>query len=69
MAKLLSDVARAELEERRERLQLELRLVEAELRSDEALRLQAAGRPEAERPRLSGRWRDWAPGRRARMRE
>jgi hypothetical protein len=59
MAKLLSDAARVELEVRRERLRLELRLCEAELRSDEALRLQDRGRPVGERPRLSGGWRDW----------
>ena len=38
--KRLTAELRAELEGRRERLQLELRFVEAELRSDEALRLQ-----------------------------
>jgi hypothetical protein len=38
--KRLTAESRAELEGRRERLQLELRFVEAELRSDEALRLQ-----------------------------
>jgi hypothetical protein len=36
MAKLLRDAARVELEVRRERLRLELRLCEAELRSVEA---------------------------------
>ena len=40
---------RAELEARRERLQLELRLIEGELRTDEALRLQQKARPTAER--------------------
>jgi hypothetical protein len=66
MARVLSTDARLELEVRRERLRLELRLceaelrlVEAELRSDDALRLQDAARPEAERPRLSGGWRGW----------
>jgi hypothetical protein len=64
--KRLSEEARVELEVRRERLRLELRLceaelrlVEAELRSDEALRLQEGARPEADRPRLRGRWREW----------
>jgi hypothetical protein len=47
------------LEQRRERLQLELRLIEGELRTDAALRLQAAGRPADARPRLHGPWRDW----------
>jgi hypothetical protein len=44
---------RAELERRAERLRVELRLVEAELRSDEALRLQelAQARERAARPR------------------
>jgi hypothetical protein len=57
-ARRLSATGRAELEQRRERLALELRLVEAELRSDEALRLQERVRPEDERPRLRGGWRD-----------
>jgi hypothetical protein len=48
-----------ELVERRERLQLELRLVEGELRSDEALRLQERVRAAGERPRLRGGWREW----------
>jgi hypothetical protein len=55
----LSDVERAELEQRRERLQVELLLVTAQLRSDEALRLQQEARPKAERPRLHGGWRRW----------
>jgi hypothetical protein len=44
---------------RREQLQLELRLIEGELQTDEALRLQAEARPADERPRLRGGWRDW----------
>jgi len=37
-----------------------LRLIEGELRTDEALRLQeAACRPADERPRLRGGWREW----------
>jgi hypothetical protein len=59
MARRLSAEERAELEGRREALQLELRLVEAELRSDEALRLQDRAGEERGRPRLDGRWRDW----------
>jgi hypothetical protein len=57
----LSAGDRAALEGRREALQLELRLVEAELRSDEALRLQDRERERAadERPRLRGGWREW----------
>ena len=51
--------ARAELERRLEVLRLELRLVEAELRSDEALRLQERERAQADQPRLRGGWRDW----------
>jgi hypothetical protein len=53
--KRLSEEARVELEVRRERLRLELRLceaelrlVEAELRSDDALRLQDGPRPAAD---------------------
>ena len=57
--KRLSAEARAELERRLEVLRLELRLVEAELRSDEALRLQERERAQADRPRLRGGWRDW----------
>ena len=57
--KRLSADGRAELERRLEALRLELRLVEAELRSDEALRLQDRERPVADRPRLRGGWRDW----------
>ena len=38
---------------------LELRLIEGELRSDEAVRLQAELRSAPERHRLHGRWRDW----------
>jgi uncharacterized Zn finger protein len=48
-----------ELEQRRERLELELRRVTATLRSDEALRVQAELRPADARPRLKGRWREW----------
>jgi hypothetical protein len=60
MARRLSAEERAGLEARREQLQLELRLVEAELRSDEALRLQDVEREGAgERPRLRGSWRAW----------
>jgi hypothetical protein len=56
----LSAEERAGLEQRREQLQLELRLVEAELRTDEALKLQERERArEGERPRLGGRWREW----------
>jgi len=47
------------LEQRRERLELELRMVTATLRSDEALRVQAELRPADARPRLNGRWREW----------
>jgi hypothetical protein len=54
-----STAGRAELEARREQLQLELRLIEGELQTDEALRLQAEARPADERPRLRGGWRDW----------
>jgi hypothetical protein len=52
---------RAGLERRRVELRVELRLVEAELRSDEALRLQAEARDraQADRGRLGGRWQDW----------
>jgi hypothetical protein len=50
----LSAEARERLEMRREALRLELRLVKAELRSDEALRVQDRDRPEADRPRLRG---------------
>jgi hypothetical protein len=59
-ARRLSAAGREELEVRRERLQLELRLIEGELRTDEAIRLQVAARgrvPEGVRPRA--RWRDW----------
>ena len=45
--KLLTAEARAELERRLEALRLELRLVEAELRGDEVLRLQEVGRERA----------------------
>jgi hypothetical protein len=47
------------LEARREQLRLELRLIEGELRSDDALRLQAEARRPDERPRLRGGWRAW----------
>ena len=43
MAGRLSETERAELVARAERLRLELRLVEAELRSDAALRVRATG--------------------------
>jgi hypothetical protein len=55
----LSESGRAELEARREHLQLELRLIEGELRTDKALRLQEACRPADVRPRLRGGWRGW----------
>ncbi len=55
----LSDADRREqLQARREQLELELRLVTATLRSDDALRLQQL-RPADVRPVLRGRWRDW----------
>ena len=38
---------------------MELRLIEGELRTDEALRLQAEARPVEARPKLRGGWRDW----------
>jgi hypothetical protein len=59
MARRLSTAGRAELEARREKLQLELRLIEGELRTDEALRVQAELRRGDERPRLRGGWREW----------
>ena len=43
------------MEQRRERLQRELRLIEGELRTDLALRLQQKARSAAERPKLA--WR------------
>jgi|GEM_PF-6938061 hypothetical protein len=58
-ARRLSAHGRAELEQRRERLQRELRLIEGELRTDLALRLQQKARSAAERPKLAWRWRDW----------
>jgi hypothetical protein len=57
MARRLSESGRADLEARRERLQLELRLIERELRTDEALRLQDTARPAEARPKLRGSWR------------
>ena len=59
MARRLSEADRAQLEARREQLQLELRLIEGELRTDLALRLQQKARSAAERPKLAWRWRDW----------
>jgi hypothetical protein len=62
MARRLSADDRARLEGRREQLQLEVKLITAELRSDDVLRLQAVGRERAverPRPRLGARWRDW----------
>ena len=60
MARRLSAEEREELEGRRERLRLELKFVEAELRGDEALRLQEGERRAGDRrPRLEARWRDW----------
>jgi hypothetical protein len=56
----LSAEERAGLKQRREALQLELRLIEAQLRADEALRLQERECERAgERPRLRGGWREW----------
>jgi hypothetical protein len=46
------------LQARREQLELELSLVTATLRSDDALRLQQL-RPADVRPVPRGRWRDW----------
>ena len=45
MARRLSEADRAQLEARREQLQLGLRLIEGELRTDKALRLQQELRP------------------------
>jgi hypothetical protein len=61
MAKRLSVEEREELMRRREQLTLELRLLEAQLRSDEALRLQAERVGSGARRRLDmrPRWRDW----------
>ena len=53
MAQWLSEAERTELEQRRAKLQLELRLIEGEVRSDEALHVQAAARPVA-RPSVVG---------------
>ena len=56
MAQRLSADERTELEGRRARLELELKLLTAELRSDEALRVQAAtaeARP-VQRPSVAG---------------
>jgi hypothetical protein len=58
MVARLSEADRVQLEQRRERLELELRVVTATLRTDEALRVQAELRPE-EGVRLRGRWRNW----------
>jgi hypothetical protein len=46
MVARLSEADRVQLEQRRERLELELRVVTATLRTDEALRVQAELRPE-----------------------
>jgi hypothetical protein len=60
MSRRLSAEERAELEGRRETLQLELKLITAELRTDEALAVQARERERGgERPRLKGGWREW----------
>jgi hypothetical protein len=63
MRRRLSEGERGELEHRAEQLRLELRLLEAQLRSDEVLRAADKVRRESERdsgrPRLAGRWRDW----------
>jgi hypothetical protein len=56
MARRLSEADRAQLEARREQLQLELRLIEGELRTDKALRLQQELRPGASAA-------SWAPAR------
>ena len=61
MRRRLSTEERAELEHRREQLQRELRLVQAELRGDDLLRLPDKIR-ESDRGgerRLDARWRDW----------
>jgi hypothetical protein len=55
MVRRLSLEDRAELQARRERLPLELLLIEGELRTDEALKLQEQLRPADARPRLDGR--------------
>jgi hypothetical protein len=59
----LSERERGELEHRRELLQTEIRLIEAELRSDDRLRvadrIREAERGDGARPRLAGRWRSW----------
>ena len=59
MARRLSLEDRANLQARRERLLLELKLIEGELRTDDALRVQAELRRGDERPQLWGGWRDW----------
>jgi hypothetical protein len=64
MVRRLSAGEREELGRRREQLELELRLVTAELRSDDALRLQdgerLAGERAEDRLRFTGRRRqDW----------
>jgi hypothetical protein len=59
MVRRLSEAERVELELRREQLELELRLVTATLRTDEAMKLQEQLRPADERPRLRGGWRNW----------
>jgi hypothetical protein len=59
MGRRLSVDGRLALERGREQLELELRLVEAELRADAALRLQDRERSAADRPRLHGGWREW----------
>ena len=56
MARRLSEADRAQLEARREQLQFELRLIEGELRTDKALRLQQELRPGASAA-------SWAPAR------
>jgi hypothetical protein len=56
MARRLSEADRAQLEARREQLQLGLRLIEGELRTDKALRLQQELRPGASAA-------SWAPAR------
>ena len=56
MARRLSEADRAQLEARREQLQLELRLIEGELRTYNALRLHQELRPGASAA-------SWAPAR------
>ena len=61
MGRRLSAEDRAALLARREQLQLESKLIESELRTDEALRLQeeTRARSASERRLVDGRWRAW----------